>query len=588
MFGDKKKARGANDGSPLGQRLLEVGLINEEQLNLALREQKRRGGYLGKVLSALGAVDPNTIARFLAEEVGTEAVDVLRYPVQKEALRLLSYELAQRYEAFPLERYDDTKSFKVAVANPFDVLAMDAIEQISGYIPYSVVASSEDIQEAIERNYRTERSVGATIDELMEIKRESDSDRSLSEDPPLVRLVEQVISRAIELGASDIHFEPEETWLRVRMRIDGILHQEVLVPGDLKSAVIARLKILAQLDSAEQRLPQDGRASFNTGQNEVNLRVSILPTCYGENAVLRILDRSHLNLELPDIGLSGSNLEGFQTMLEAPYGVILVTGPTGSGKTTTLYSALGAVNQMERSVFTLEDPVEYRLPMVRQTQINEEIGMTFAEGLRALLRQDPDVILVGESRDTETAQLMIRAALTGHLVFSTLHTNSAMASITRLVNMGVEPYLLPAALEGIVAQRLVRRICKGCVEEAERTAETFSKLGLEVAEHAPERLRRGRGCSACNGTGFRGRRPLFEVFEMREEFTELVLNRASTQELERLAKHFGMTPLFEDGVERVYEGETTIEEVLRVVPKNKAAGPTVKRSQPEESGGLGI
>jgi len=366
----------------------------------------------------------------------------------------------------------------------------------------------------------------------------------------------------VSLRASDIHFEPEEKTMRIRMRIDGILYQDVLVPKSMQSPVIARLKIMASLDVTEQRLPQDGRATVYAGRREINLRVSSLPTAHGENLVLRILDSAAQGVNLLGLGFAPRDYELFREAVHRPHGVVLITGPTGSGKTTTLYAVLKEITSLEVSTFTLEDPIEYRMPLVRQTQIKEEIGLTFSTGLRALLRQDPDIILVGECRDTETATLMVRAALTGHLVFSTLHTNDAAGAIPRLIDMGVEPYLLPASLVAVLAQRLVRTICPDCKRPVEDPAAVFAELNLEPPADQPLCLWKGAGCQECKHSGYRGRQAIFELMTLDHRFHDPIVRRAGAPEYFRLAREKGMRSMFEDGLRQVLAGNTTIEEVL--------------------------
>ena len=376
--------------------------------------------------------------------------------------------------------------------------------------------------------------------------------------------MDQIITRAVNNRASDIHFEPEDKVMRIRMRIDGVLYHDVLIPKAMQSPVIARLKIMGDLDVAETRIPQDGRATVEVGRREVNLRISSMPVAFGENLVLRILDPTVQVLQLQALGLSDEDYKSFTLSLKRPYGIILVCGPTGSGKTSTLYAALSEISSMEHAVYTLEDPIEYRMPVIRQTQIKEEIGMTFATGLRALLRQDPDIILVGETRDTETAQLMVRAALTGHLVFSTLHTNDAATAIPRLVDMGVEPYLLPDSLAGIMAQRLIRTICNNCKQPVERGEKVFADLKIEPPPGWPVQLFRGAGCPECKGTGYKGRIGVFEFMRVDARFHDPIVQRAGAPIFARLGRENEMRTMFEDGLRKALHGLTTIEEVLRV------------------------
>jgi type IV pilus assembly protein PilB len=555
---------------PLGERLKEAGLLNQTQLDLALREQKRRGGHLGELLSELGFVQPDVIASFLAREAQTKLVNLSRVEIERAVLQLVPMDVAKRFRVLPLRR--EGRSLTVAMSDPFDVVATDALEQITGLVMNVVTASERDILNCLERHYAQGDSVEESIDRILEegpetMRTADEGDlelRSLGGDPPVIRLVDQIIARAVNNMASDIHFEPEDKVLRIRMRIDGVLYQDVMLPKPMQSPVIARLKIMGDLDVAEQRIPQDGRATVIVGRREINLRISSLPTTWGENLVLRILDPMSLVLKLPALGFMPDVHQQFMDVIKKPYGVILVTGPTGSGKTTTLYAALSEVSTTEESIFTLEDPVEYRLQLIRQTQIKEEIGMTFATGLRSLLRQDPDVILVGETRDTETAQLMVRAALTGHLVFSTLHTNDAAGAIPRLIDMGVEPFLLPSSLLAILAQRLVRTICKNCKEEVQDPARVFEELKLEPPPGLPVRLWRGAGCPACKDSGYKGRLGVFELMMVDERFHDPIVHRSGAPVFFRLARETGMRTMFEDGVIKSVQGLTTMEEVLRV------------------------
>src|SRR5580765_2092576 len=468
--------------TPLGEQLVAAGMLTEVQLELAMREQARNHGRLAPILVQLGFVAPEALADFLGKQAGTRAVNLNRVSVDQNVIALVPLEVARRCVAMPLFRQNG--SLTVALADPFDVTAVDTLQQVSGLSIDLVTAPERDILNCLELYYNTGDTIGESIDKILEEK-DRQSAHSLEEllgrlankdeDAPVIRVVRQIITRAVNTRASDIHFEPEERMMRVRTRIDGVLYQDVLVPKAMQSAVTTRMKILADLDIAETRVPQDGRASILVGGRHVNLRVSTLPTSYGENIVARILDPSAQILTMESLGFEPDVQEQFQEAVSKPYGVVLVTGPTGSGKTTTLYAVLNQVSTQEVSTFTLEDPIEYRMSLVRQTQVKEEIGLTFSNGLRSLLRQDPDIILVGETRDTETAQLMVRAALTGHLVFSTLHTNDAPGAIPRLLDMGVDAFLLPASLLAVLAQRLVRNICPNCKEEVRDPESIFKQ-----------------------------------------------------------------------------------------------------------------
>lgn len=552
---------------PLGQRLLESGLIDEQQLDLALREQKRQGRKLGEVLIDLGFVAPGTITDALATEAKTQVVDVLDVDIDPEVMALVDYDTARRHRVVPLEKDGDTLT--IALADAFDVVAIDQIEKSTGLLVRVVTAAESDILEALALHFAQGQSINETIDRIMRdgIGTE-EGDEELVEGSPMIRLVDQIIALGIKQKATDIHVEPDDRILRIRLRVDGVLHQEVLVPKPIQPALLARLKLMAGLDITEKRAPQDGRIRFVNGQSEVDLRVSTLPTNHGESVVLRILNSAGISLSLEQLGFSAGDRQRFSAIMEQPYGMVLVTGPTGSGKTTTLYTALSQVDARARSVFTLEDPIEYAMGNIRQTQIRPEVGMDFASGLRALLRQDPDVILVGEIRDKETAQLATRAALTGHLVLSTLHTNTAAGVIPRLIDMGVERYLLPAALSAVIGQRLVRRICEHCKEAVADPEAEFGKFDLGhmlAAAEGAVQLSKGSGCDACRNTGYKGRQAIYEVMIIDETFHTAIVDEAPTMELERIARAGGMKTMLEDGVGKALAGLTTIEEVLRIV-----------------------
>jgi type IV pilus assembly protein PilB len=554
----------------LGEQLLAVGLLTQAQLELGIREQTRSGGQLAHILVQLGFLGPEALADFLAQQAGTKAVNLNRVSIDQSVLSLIPYDVAKRCLAMPLSRNNGT--ITVAFADPFDVTAVDTLQQLSGLKIDVVTASERDILNCLDLYYSSGDTIGESIDKVLEEKAQEAQPleellgrmANKDEDAPVIRLVRQIITRAVNNKASDIHFEPEERMMRVRTRIDGVLFQDVLIPKAMQSAVCARMKILADLDLTESRVPQDGRANIIVGGRQVNLRVSSLPTNFGENIVARILDPSGQILNLQVLGFTPQMEKEFRQVVNQPYGVVLVTGPTGSGKSTTLYAVLQEVSTMDVSTFTLEDPIEYRMPLVRQTQIRDDIGLTFSAGLRALLRQDPDIILVGETRDTETAQLMVRAALTGHLVFSTLHTNDAAGAIPRLLDMGVDPFLLPASLLAVLAQRLVRNICPHCKEEVKNPERVFEQLNVTPPAGMPLQLFRGAGCPACNLSGYKGRKGIFELMVLDERFHDPILKRTGSAELVRLAREKGMTSMFEDGVIKAMQGITTIEELVRV------------------------
>ncbi len=564
----------ASPTTPLGDQLVAAGLLTDVQLELARREEQRHGKRLSHIVVELGFVTPENLAEFLGRQAGSEAINLNLVSIDQAVLSLIHHDVAKRCLAIPVSRSNGTLT--VALADPFDVRAVDILRQASGLGIEVVAAPERDILNCLELYYERGDTISQSIDKVLDERERQDRQSAqpleevlgrlanAEEDAPVIRLVRQIITRAVNNRASDIHFEPEDRMMRVRTRMDGVLCQDVLIPKAMQSAVITRMKILADLDLTETRVPQDGRANIIVGGREVNLRVSSLPTSHGENIVARILDPSGQILSLPALGFEPDVEEQFREIINRPYGVVLVTGPTGSGKTTTLYAVLQEVSTMEVSTFTLEDPIEYRMSLVRQTQIREEVGLTFSGGLRALLRQDPDIILVGETRDTETAQLMVRAALTGHLVFSTLHTNDAPGAIPRLLDMGVDAFLLPASLLAVLAQRLVRTLCLHCKEEVRDPEEVFAKSRVDIPENLPLRLWRGMGCRACGNSGYKGRIGIYELMTIDEGIHDPILHRASASEFLRLARERGMRTMFEDGLIKATRGQTTIEELLRV------------------------
>ncbi len=555
-------------------RLLQMGAISESQLELARREQRRRGDAMRKVLVDLGFATPETVSRVVASEAHVGVVDLSTISFDREAFRLVPAEIARRHLALPFARHDDTVT--VAMADPFDIVAIDTVRRLTGCEVDVVSASERDILNFLDQLESSGERIEDSIERIVE-KKESEEkvitaaaaaaqaqNAASAEDSPIINLVSQIITRAVTCGASDIHFEPEEKVMRIRVRVDGVLRPDVLIPKTLQSAVIARMKILADMDVAENRVPQDGRASVTVKRRQINLRVSTLPTSYGESVVCRILDAGTHVHSLASIGLAPDVEKQLRKAIDAPYGVVIVTGPTGSGKTTTLYSVLNELSTTELSVFTLEDPVELRRPGLRQTQIKEDVGLTFSAGLRALLRQDPDVILVGETRDTETATLMVRAALTGHLVFTTLHTNDAPSAIPRLLDMGVEPFLLPGALVGVLAQRLVRRLCERCRKPVEDVDAELERCEVTLPPDLPRALWKPVGCPVCGGSGYKGRHGIFELMMLDETFHQPIIKRAGASTFVELAKQRGMKTMFEDGLRLATQGTTTVEEVLRV------------------------
>lgn len=544
---------------PLGQRLVEGGVLSESQLDLALREQKRSGGFLGQVLVALGFATDEQITALLADENNVEMVSIRECEVPPEVLAKVSYDTAREHKVIPF-RLADNNFLEVVFADPLDVVAQDVVERESGHTIIILTAPEAQVQEAIERNYARSSSINETIERVLS----GDSLDELNDDEsPMVRLVDQIFAASIKCKATDIHLQPEERNMRVRLRVDGMLREEIVVPKAIQSAVLARVKLMANLDITEKRTPQDGRIRFNFGSSYVDLRVSTLPTNHGESIVMRVLDGGAVQLSLTELGFSPGDLGRIEQAISQPYGMVLVTGPTGSGKTTTLYTSLGTIDRETRSVFTLEDPIEYTLPMIRQTQVQSEVGMDFAAGLRALLRQDPDVILVGEIRDGETAELATRAALTGHLVFSTLHTNSAVGVIPRLIDMGIDRYLLPSALVGVVGQRLLRKLCSDCKQPVAGGDPLL--LNSDLMDSVPEQHWVAVGCDHCAGKGYSGRIAVYEVLLVDDSFHDAILAGGVESSMNELAAASGMTTMLADGLLKAGQGLTTVTEVLRVL-----------------------
>ena len=549
---------------PLGHRLIEAGLINETQLQAGLREQQRTRETLGTILVRLGFVDEEAVAAAVAAQARVKYVDLGQYSPQPEATQRVQENFARQKRLIPISFVG--KALVVAMANPLDVLALDELRHLAKG-PVEVVGAAESqVQKALDRAYGAGMGWKEVVEQsLQHVARkagEALGESEVAQEPPIIRLIDNLISRAVQEGATDIHVEPEEKLVRNRFRVDGVLRYGPHLPKELQGAVTARIKVMANMDIAENRLPQDGRISFNAGGRDIDLRVSTFPTTQGENLVLRILDRSKLVLGLEQLGFAPDQLTTFKRLLMRPNGIILASGPTGSGKTTTLYSGLTYLNSEERNIMTIEDPVEYEIPGIRQSQVNVKAGLTFGAGLRSLLRQDPDVIMVGEMRDEETVEIAIRAALTGHLVFSTLHTNDAAGAIPRLTDMGAAPFLVSSALILVVAQRLVRVICTNCKEEAAPDPVLIRRLGLQAKE-GELKVFQGKGCDKCDQTGYRGRIGLYELLTVTPELIPLILERADAGAIRRAARAQGMRTMVEDGIRKAIRGLTTLEEVAR-------------------------
>jgi type IV pilus assembly protein PilB len=551
----------------LAEILLAEGLVDEGQLSSAYDEHQRVGRSLGRVLVDHGVLTETQLVAALAQQIGLPFVDLQEQVVDGSATGRVNGAVVRRHTALPIGYSADGKLL-VAMADPGNVFALDDFRSMTGMDVRPVVATRADVLAAIDRYYRADADlddltsaldVGPETEDLSKVK-------EIVEDAPIVKYVNLLITQAIQDRASDIHLEPTESDLRVRFRIDGVLHEVMRSPRAIQSGVISRLKIMADIDIAERRIPQDGRLSVTANGRKVDLRVATLPTVWGEKVVMRVLDNSTASLDLGDLGFSDGNYERFSRSFTKPYGMILVTGPTGSGKSTTLYATLNIVSRPEVNVITVEDPVEYRLPGINQVQVNGKAGLTFAAALRSILRSDPDVVLVGEIRDHETAQIAIEASLTGHLVLSTLHTNDAPSAVTRLTEMGVEPFLVGSALDAVLAQRLTRRLCKRCKAAYTPSPEDLLRVGFpwEPGSSLPE-LFRPVGCASCARTGYKGRVALHEVMTVSESIERLAVERASSTAIGEVARSEGMVTLRMDGWLKVLEGVTSIEEVLRVV-----------------------
>jgi len=556
----------------LGELLVREKLISLSQLRQAQEEQQKSGQNLGYALAKLGYVSDDEITSFLSQQYRVPTVNLEEYEIDAEILKLVPKEPCERHKVLPVSRTGN--ALIVAMADPTNLNAIDDLKFLTGYNIEPVIASETAIHNAIEKYY----NAGPSYDEVMagfdekEIDFTGDEEdinlmelEKASEDAPVVRLVNMILLNAIKKGASDIHIEPYEKKLRVRYRIDGVLTEEMAPPLKLKNAITSRIKIMSSLDIAERRLPQDGRIKLKLGRGrEMDFRVSVLPTIWGEKVVMRLLDKSNLQLDMTKLGFDQKPLDDFKWAINQPWGMVLVTGPTGSGKTTTLYSALTELNKIAHNISTAEDPVEYNLHGINQVQMHDEIGLNFAMSLRAFLRQDPDIIMVGEIRDFETAEIAVKAALTGHLVLSTLHTNDAPATISRLLNMGVEPFLITASVNLVLAQRLARKICTDCKQPIKYEKKVLEDCGFSPEQITAGKLVKGAGCRTCNGSGYKGRVALYEVMTFTDNLKEMVLQGASTAELKMGAIKNGMSTLRASGIRKIIDGVTTPEEVMRV------------------------
>ena len=548
---------------PLGELLVARGVLTKDQLGIALKEQGRTGKRMGEVLVSLGFCSEDDISRVVAGQAGVEMIDLSQAKADPSALELIDEEFAKQNKLVPVSLEQD--NLVVAMDSTLDVMLIDKLQSKTGKFIEIVQATESDILQAIDRFYGGETSEDDTIEQLslQAEQAEREGEEAAEGESPVVKLVDQLLLKGVKLGSTDIHIEPDENTVRTRFRVDGILHQGPALPKSLQSTLIARLKVMSNINISESRLPQDGRFRFYMGKRQIDLRLSTLPTIHGENVVMRLLDKGKMLLSLDKLGLTPRNLELFQNAISRPNGVILVTGPTGSGKTTTLYSALSYINNSDRKIVTLEDPVEYEIPLIRQAQINVRAGFTYAAGMRSILRQDPDVILVGEVRDAETAEIAVQAAMTGHLVFSTLHTNDSAGAFPRLIDMGIETFLVSSSVICVVAQRLIRKICPKCKVEYQPTHEDLHKLGLDNKDRK-YKFYEGKGCDYCNSTGYLGRCAIYEILHVSPRIEKLILERADGPEIRETAVEEGMMTLLHDALVKAVNGQTSIQEVLRV------------------------
>ena len=560
----------------LGELLIQEGIIDEEQLNRALEEQRTSGERVGAVLIKLGLITEESLVDFIARQFHVPAVNVVKLNIPKDVISLIPLDISQKYQAIPFGIMGNT--LNVAMADPGNLFVIDDLRFLTRKNIQVHVCSDSAIKKLISQFFTHDDNLDDMLGMLKEevdvdlVETAEEMDLSFLEDAaeqaPVVKLVNLILMDAIRKQASDIHIEAYEKTMRVRFRIDGVLYEIMRPPLALKNAIISRLKIMSRLDIAERRLPQDGRIKLKAKGREMDFRVSVLPTLFGEKVVLRLLDKSGLQLDMTKLGFEESQYKAFREAIYLPYGMVLVTGPTGSGKTTTLYSALSELNKTSLNISTAEDPVEYNLLGINQVQIHDSIGLNFASALRSFLRQDPDIIMVGEVRDFETAEVAIKAALTGHLVLSTLHTNDAPSTIGRLLNMGIEAFLVSSAVNLVLAQRLVRRVCSECRYEEDVQPELLLDMGVREEEIGKFACYRGKGCPVCNDTGYRGRIALYEVMPMYEQVRELVLLGASTTEIKRESIRLGMLTLRRSGINKLKAGVTSVEEVLRSSAKD--------------------
>jgi type IV pilus assembly protein PilB len=566
-------------GRTIGRILIKMGVLTREKVHECLKIQKQRNGKdkIGKIFLELGLVDQNNLNMALAAQRGMQYQDFTNFDIPPEVLSQVPMQMANTYRVIPVEYDEEKNELTVAVDNADNFSSTDDLARLMGITIKAKYTDSEWLEDALKKYYSEQENQQQLNELIEEIQKDShlaeyegrnqsidlDELKELSEANPVKKLLNLVLLQAIRDKASDIHFEPFEDEYKMRYRIDGILYEMIPPPKHIAAALSSRVKVMAELDIAERRLPQDGRISLTVGGKPVDLRVSVLPTMFGESVVLRVLDRSQVSLELDKLGFRPEDLMTFRKLIAKPNGILIVTGPTGCGKTTTLYSALSELNDIGTKIITTEDPVEYDIDGIIQVQMKSDIGLTFARCLRSILRQDPDIVMVGEIRDLETAQISAQASLTGHLVFTTVHTNDAPSTVARLLDLGVEPFLITATIEGIIAQRLIRKICDRCKTEFEPTESQLMELQLTPEEIQGKKFYYGKGCNKCNGTGYRGRTALFEIMCFNDEIRELIMNHASTNVLRSAAVKGGMNLLRDTGLAAVYDGVTAIDEIIK-------------------------
>lgn len=551
-----------NKRKRLGDLLIESGLLSQEQLEKALSVQMKTGERLGKVLINLGYITEDSMIEVLEFQLGVPHVDLATMVLNREVASTIPVSLAERYQVIPIKK--NGKKLTIAMVDPTNFYAIDDVRMVSGCEVEAVIAAEREIVRAINESYGVSELVEKAVNKIRVDENLTLTETQTADDAPVISIVNSLITQAIKERASDIHIEPQEKGLRVRFRVDGVLREVITFPRHTHAAITSRIKIMSEMDIAEKRLPQDGRIKVQEAGRSIDLRVSTLPTILGEKVVMRILDKKSVILDIKVLGFSPNNLERYRRLYAKSFGMILVTGPTGSGKTTTLYSTLTDINSPMKNIITVEDPVEYRLDGINQVQVNSKAGLTFASGLRSILRQDPNIVMVGEIRDGETADIAIRAALTGHLVFSTLHTNDAPGAITRMIDMGTEPFLVASSVLGVIAQRLVRLICPECKQKYSPAPDSPERLFLNAEPETDITLYRGVGCPRCSHTGYKGRMSIHEVMPVTSSIRDAINQRVSSDILCGIAVEEGMKTMREDGIQKALDGLTTIEEVMRV------------------------